>query len=210
MQADTLETLAAQIQDAQQRLEQDIRVELTQNLSARMGDAVLEELLVTSLPMARGIRRRILRSRGRGAVITARVTYRDGVRMLSGAPLTPDESEALQTARDIAAEMLQQPDLQMRFDAVYRWVCSHICYVNTSPGRKGYDQLVGAAGALRNRQANCQGFADVMYLLCGLCGIPCAYRIGRGERQLHAWNAVCIGGKWQETDASRGAREQSG
>ena len=66
MQEDTLEALAAQLQEAQQRLEREIRVVLTQSLSARTGNAALEELLVTSLPMVQGLRWRILRSRGRG------------------------------------------------------------------------------------------------------------------------------------------------
>lgn len=207
MQADTLEALAAQLQEAQQRLEREIRVVLTQSLSARTGNAALEELLVTSLPMVQGLRWRILRSRGRGAIITARVCYRDGVRMLAGAPLTAMDEAALETARTIASMAMQQEDQRVRFDALYGWICSHIRYAHTNPGQNGYDQLVGATGVLLSGQGNCQGFADVTYLLCGLCGIPCEYRIGRGERLLHVWNAVCIGSAWQDVDASRGARE---
>ena len=61
-------------------------------------------------------------------------------------------------------------------------------------------------GALLDGQANCQGFADVVYLLCRLCGIACEYRCGHGERRLHVWNAVRVNGVWQEADASKGAR----
>ena len=183
----------------------DVRCELSPELSARVNDAALVEALITGLPMAQGIAHRILRSRGRGATLTAKVRYRQGVRMLDGGQLTQAESTALDTAREIAEKAAHLTE-STRFEAVYGWVCGHIRYVNTAPGQKGYERLVGAADVLADRQANCQGFADVLYLLCGLCGIACEYRCGRGHRQLHVWNAVCLDGIWQEVDASRGAR----
>ena len=157
------------------------------------------------LTMVQGVQQRILRSRGRGIVLTAKLRYRDGLRMLEGTALTVEEAAVLAAARSIVADFLPLAEAE-RFQALYDWVCRNIRYVHTAPGRKGYEALVGAAGALRGREANCQGFADVLYLLCGLAGIACEYRIGRGERQLHAWNAVCIGGGWRDVDASKGAR----
>lgn len=184
----------------------EIRCDLTPALSSRMSDAALVEALITGLPMAQGVQYRILRSRGRGAVLTAKLRYRAGVRMLDGAALTGDEASALDVARGIAAEALRLPSEEVRFQWVYDWICSHVRYVHTAPGRKGYDRLVSAAGALLEGQSNCQGFADALYLLCGLCGIECEYRCGRGERRLHVWNAVRINGEWRETDVSKGAR----
>ena len=191
--------------DAQERRAMEIRCELTPAFSARMSDAALTEALLLGLPMAQGVQQRIVRSRGRGAVLTAKIRYRQGVRMLAGDALSPEEAASLERARDIVADFLLLDEAE-RFASVYDWVCGHVRYVHTAPGQKGYERLVCASGALLDGKANCQGFADVLYLLCGLCGIACAYRIGRGERRLHMWNAVCLSGVWQETDVSKGAR----
>lgn len=201
----TMAEFSAFLADLQVQRASEVRCEFTQTLSARVNDAVLLEALVTGLSMAQGVQHRIVRSRGRGAVLTAKVHYRDAVRMLKGDALTAEESAALEMARSITANILQL-DAETRFNRVYDWVCGNIRYVHTAPGQKGYERLVGAAGALLDGQANCQGFADVMYLLCGLCGIACEYRIGRGERRLHVWNAVCLGDAWRDADASKGAR----
>lgn len=199
---------SAYLTDCQARRAAEVRCEFTQALSARVNDAALVEALITGLPMAQGVQHRILRSRGRGAVLTAKMRYRDAVRMLAGDARTAEEIAALQAAREIAAEFMQLAEAE-RFERLYAWVCGNIRYVHTAPGQKGYERLVGAVGALQDGQANCQGFADVMYLLCGLCGIACEYRIGRGEKRLHVWNVVCIAGEWREADASRGARNPS-
>ena len=201
----TLAEFSACLADAQTRRADTIRSELSPALSARMNDAALTEALICGLPMAQGVQHRILRSRGRGTVLTAKLRWRDGVRMLSGTPLNAEESAALEMARSIAADFLPLNE-EARFQQIYGWVCRNVRYVHTAPGQKGYERLVSAVGALLDGQANCQGFADVLYLLCGLCGIACEYRCGRGERQLHVWNAVRVNGEWQEADASKGAR----
>lgn len=206
-----MEALRAYLEDVQRRGESLVRCELTPGLTARVTDAKIVEALVTGLPMAQGIQRRIVRSRGRGARVAARVCYRAGVRMLAhhrgaAVPLSPGEEEAFDRACAIAAEALREEGEAERLQFVYEWACTHVRYENTAPGQKGYDCLVSACGALVDGRANCQGFADAMYLLCGLCGIAVRYRCGRGERQLHVWNEVLVGGAWREVDASKGAR----
>lgn len=191
----------------------EIRCEFTPALSARINDAALTEALITGLPMAQGVQHRILRSRGRGVILMAKLRYREGVRMLDHwrhgrkPVMTDEEFWGLADAGDIALEGIRAGDKGLRFCHVYSWICQNIRYVHTAPGQKDYERLVGAAGVLKGRQANCQGFADVLYLLCGLCGIECEYRCGRGEKRLHVWNAVCLNGEWREVDASRGARK---
>lgn len=209
----SMEELNTYLADLQTRRETDVRCEINPALSARMNDAALLEVLVTGLPMAQGIQHRIIRSRGRGVILMAKIHYRQGVRMLdhwhSGKEPVFAAAEAfrLADACDLVMEAMRSGDAETRFCHVYNWVCRNIRYVHTAPGKKGYERLVGAADVLQDRRANCQGFADVMYLLCGLCGIPCEYRCGRGQRQLHVWNAVCLNGKWQDVDASKGARD---
>ena len=204
---ESMEEFSALLADTQAQLAAEVRCDFTPALSARMNDGALVEALITGLPMAQGIQHRIVRSRGRGAVLTAKVRYRDAVRMLAEVGLTKADAAALASARDIIGEALRLDGDKVRFWYVYDWVCGHIRYAHTAPGQKGYECLVGASGALLNREANCQGFADVLYLLCGLCGIKCEYRSGRGEKRLHVWNRVWIDGCWQDADASRGARE---
>lgn len=203
----TMAELTAYLADVQARRADEVRCELTPALTAQFNDAMLAETLVLNLTTVQGIQCRILRCRGRGAILTAKLRYRDGVRMLRGDALNADESAAMAFARSLADEALRIPDEAVRFHYVYDWVCRNIRYVHTAPGRKGYGRLVGAASVLHDRQANCQGFADVVYLLCGLCGIVCEYRCGRGVRQLHVWNAVRIRDEWRDVDASKGARE---
>lgn len=201
----SLAEMSAYLAQVQHQRGEYVRCELTQSLSARMSDADLTQALTLALPMAQGIKPRIVHSRGMGVILTAKVRYREAVRMLAGESLSADEFAALTLARQIAADFLQL-DAEGRFHGVYDWVCRHVRYVHTAPGQRGYERLVGASGALLDGKANCQGYADALYLLCGLCGISCEYRIGRGKRRLHVWNAVCMNGEWLETDVSKGAR----
>lgn len=197
---------SAYLAEAQACRADAIRCEFSPALSARMNDAALTEALICGLPMVQGVQHRILRSRGRGAVLTAKLRWRDGVRLLAGKPMNTEESAALEMARSIVEDFFSLEEDE-RFQRIYSWLCRNVRYAHTAPGQKGYERLVGAAGVLTDKQANCQGFADVLYLLCGLCGIACEYRIGKGEKRLHVWNAVCINGTWREVDASKGARE---
>lgn len=208
---DSMGQLQSALADCQQQRKTRFACTLSPCLTAQMTDAAIAEAIVTGLPMAQGIERRIVRSRGRGAAVTAKIRYREGVRMLdhftgSGGTLTDSEFWRLADACDLCMEALKLDGEEARFRFVYDWLCQNVRYAHTSPGLKGYDCLVGAAGVLEGRQANCQGFADTLYLLCGICGITCEILCGRGERRLHVWNRVCIGGVWQAADASRRAR----
>lgn len=210
-----MDALREYLRQAQMSRYTAVRCELTPELSARVTDAGLVEALIMGLPMAQGVQHRIVRSRGRGALLTAKIRYREGVRMLDRwrngrkLVLTDDEFFGLAKACDIAMDAICLERAELRFERVYSWICQNIRYVHTAPGQKGYERLVGAASVIRDRQANCQGFADLLYLLCGICGIDCEIRCGRGEKRLHVWNAVCLNGTWLDVDASKGAREQN-
>ncbi|MBQ3157204.1 MAG: hypothetical protein IJB81_09850 [Clostridia bacterium] len=215
MPISSMDELYAYLKRVQESRERDVRCELSARLSAQLNDNAIATALVTGLPLAQGIRPRILRSRGRGILLTAQLTYRQGVRMLearqAGGNLLLDASEqaGLAAATEIAAAAMQIDQEEARFSYLYAWICGHVRYAHTAPGRKGYERLVGAADVLADGRANCQGFADLLYLLCGLCGIECSVCCGWGKRQLHVWNTVRLQGEWREIDASKGAREQS-
>lgn len=208
---ENLEQLQYLLEDSQRGRETHFTCTLLPRLTDRLTDAAIAEALVTALPMAQGIEHRVVRSRGRGAIVSGKIHYREGVRMLDHyqgrkGTLTDNEFWRLADACDLCMEAIRLGGEEARFRFVYGWICRNIRYAHTAPGQKGYERLVGASSVLEDRQANCQGFADVLYLLCGICGIEAAYCCGRGERQLHVWNAVKINGKWQEADASKAAR----
>ena len=214
MPISSMDELYAYLKWVQDGRERDVRCELSAALSAQLNDNAIAAALVTGLPLAQGIRPRMLRSRGRGILLTARITYRQGVRMLEARQaggsllLNASEQAGLTAATEIAAAAMQRVQEEVRFGYLYAWICGHVRYAHTAPGRKGYERLVGAADVLADGQANCQGFADLLYLLCGLCGIESCICCGWGKRQLHVWNAVRLQGEWREIDASKGAREQ--
>lgn len=210
---ESTEQLISMLEACQRKRETAFACQLSPGLTAKLTDAAIDELLVMALPMVQGLERRIVRSRGRGASVSGKLRYREGVRMLDHFTdlrwsLTDSEFWGLAGAGDICMEALRQDGAEARFRYVFDWISRNIRYMHTAPGREGYERLVGAAGALEDRQANCQGFADVLYLLCGICGIEAEYRCGRGERQLHVWNAVRLNGEWLEADASRAARQR--
>lgn len=205
------EQLISMLTACQQNRDTSFVCQLSPRLTAMLTDAAIDELLVTALPMVQGLERRIVRSRGRGVSISGKLRYREGVRMLDHFTdlrwsLTDSEFWRLADAGDICMEALRQDGEEECFRYVFDWICRNIRYVHTAPGKNGYNRLVGAAGVLEDRQANCQGFADVLYLLCGICGIEAGYCCGLGMRQLHVWNRVRINGQWREVDASKGAR----
>lgn len=210
---ESTEQLISMLEACQRNRETAFACQLSPGLTAKLTDAAIDELLVTALPMVQGLERRIVRSRGRGASVSGKLRYREGVRMLDRyqgrkVTLTDNEFWCLADACDLCMEAIRLGGEEARFRYVFDWISRNIRYVHTAPGRKGYERLVGAAGALADRQANCQGYADVLYLLCGICGIEAEYRCGRGERQLHVWNAVRLNGEWREADVSRAARQR--
>ena len=124
--------------------------------------------------------------------------------------LTNEENLALDYSLDLLEswKSLSSDPWEIEYE-IFNFLARHITYTDSETNYYTAESIPRqhtAIGALLDRQANCQGFADVMYLLCGLCSIACEYRIGRGERRLHVWNSVCMDGMWREVDASKGAR----
>ncbi len=67
-------------------------------------------------------------------------------------------------------------------------------------GEGEYPLIYTAYGALVNGRAVCEGYAGAMRLLLRGAGIPVRKVSGRSEGELHAWNAVQLGGEWYHLD----------
>lgn len=59
-----------------------------------------------------------------------------------------------------------------------------------------------AYGCLVQNKAVCNGYAEAMSLLLTCAGIENVIVTGEGREELHAWNQVCLDGKWYNVDAT--------
>jgi hypothetical protein len=99
--------------------------------------------------------------------------------------------------------------------AIYRWVAANIRY-DTKAYFSGRIRSSGAAGALQNRTAVCEGFSSLFEALGKAAGLEVVtisgwargYGSAAGEpihgRPDHAWNAIRIGGRWKLVDPTWG------
>lgn len=59
-----------------------------------------------------------------------------------------------------------------------------------------------AYGALVQGTAVCNGYAEAMALLLSCVGVENDFMTGTADGELHAWNRVCLDGKWYQVDAT--------
>lgn len=119
--------------------------------------------------------------------------------------VTADEAASLRAALYLEAYLLADanPDLLSLHDAL----CTRVTY-------GGADELRHTAvGALLTGQAQCEGYAQAMALICRMAGIPCGVVTGTactsdGRTEPHAWNIALMDGEtvyldvtWDDQDA---------
>lgn len=119
--------------------------------------------------------------------------------------LTAEESAAMRAELYLQAYLLADanPDLLSLHDAL----CARATYGGTD------DLRHTAAGALLTGEAQCEGYAQGMALLCRMAGIPCGVvtgtaRTSDGRIEPHAWNVALLDGEtvyldvtWDDQDA---------
>ena len=86
--------------------------------------------------------------------------------------------------------------------AIFDYVATHITY--TAEG----ENVATAYGALVEGRALCDGYTKAVALLLNEFGIKNGVMVS--EKSNHAWNVVCIGGKWFHLDATWGDMEKYG
>lgn len=119
--------------------------------------------------------------------------------------LTADEAASLRAAlyREAYLIAAANPDLLSLHDAL----CVRTVYGGTD------DMRHTAVGALLMGEAQCEGYAQAMTLLCRMAGIPCGVVTGTadtsdGRTEPHAWNIALLDGEtvyidvtWDDQDA---------
>ncbi len=86
--------------------------------------------------------------------------------------------------------------------AIFDYVATHTTY--TLEG----ENVATAYGALVEGHALCDGYTKAVALLLNEFGIKNGVMVS--EKANHAWNVVCIGGKWYHLDATWGDMERYG
>lgn len=86
--------------------------------------------------------------------------------------------------------------------AIHDFICTQVRYDKLE---KPYSHEV--IGPLQGGVGVCEGMAKTVKLLCDALGLPCVIAISdrdraNGERYLHAWNIVCLGGRCYHLDTT--------
>lgn len=90
--------------------------------------------------------------------------------------------------------------------AIYEWLVMNVTYDEAViasnvklPEAIAYDAFY-LEGVFGSGRAVCDGISKAMTLLCRIEGIPCVRVVGAD----HAWNKVCVQGRWYIADATFG------
>lgn len=97
-----------------------------------------------------------------------------------------------------------------KYDAICRWVNTNVKYNNpqNNPENKYYNN--DAYDVFKNRFAVCQGYSNLMVVMCMTQGIPAVvvngYLVSYGMDLGHAWMYGCPDGTWYVSDPTNGTK----
>lgn len=116
--------------------------------------------------------------------------------------LSARDAETLAAARAMAAACAG-PDELTTLKNIHDALCEKIVYTDD----ESTDEDDCAIGALLTGEANCDGYADALYLVGSLCGLEVRYQHGDSVEQglgsmfaTHMWNLVKLNGTWRLVD----------
>ena len=117
--------------------------------------------------------------------------------------MVPSEN-AISTAKTILSSITTSSMSEFeKVKAMHDWMVMNIDY---DYARLYNNQLPteshSADGALNNRLAVCDGYANLFQLFCDLSGIDCYVVTGVASGENHAWNQVYVGGYWYNIDVT--------
>ncbi len=89
-----------------------------------------------------------------------------------------------------------------RVCAIYDYICANVTYDYAHLSDPSYYTQFSAYGALVNGTAVCQGYAVLLYRMLLEAGVDCRVITGNGGGDAHAWNIVCLNGKYYNVDCT--------
>lgn len=190
----------------------------TGELAKRCPDGNVSGLVLEMASLFRRAECTIRRVNGRVESVTCRAIYHDCVCLLDAwnrrsiVRLTGEEQAALRLAEELVRRISERRKLPMeRLYMLYSYIGATIDYRAGHEQSAEFAQLISTAGALRQRVANCQGFAGVMYLTGGMMGFKIGLQGGHTPAGPHMWNTLQLGTRHYAMDcsASAVARAQS-
>ena len=80
-----------------------------------------------------------------------------------------------------------------KLKTIYDFICGHVTYDYAHLDNDGYLLKYSAYAALENGTAVCQGYSQLLYVMCGYAGVPTRVVAGwgfseYGNYEAHAWN----------------------
>lgn len=149
-------------------------------------------------------------SRDTHIITVDQVTLYAGTRILQAvqsgneAALNARDQEALAAARAMAAACAAPTELEA-LKNIHDALCAKIVYTDDD----ATDEDDCAIGAILTGEANCDGYADALYLIGHLSGLDVRYQHGDSVKQglgsmfaTHMWNVVSINGTWRLVDVT--------
>ena len=94
--------------------------------------------------------------------------------------------------------------------AIYTWVADNIYYDYPAFYSGDLADAADTILVMKNKRGVCAGYAKVTSVMMTMAGIPCMYQTGMCGTIGHAWNAVCIDGKWCYIDTTWGSNNKYG
>lgn len=158
--------------------------------------------------------RQMTYSRATRVISYSDITYYPGKRIVAAyrmqdfSMLTKAEKQLYNEAADIINAAVANSRNEFEY-----LVYVHDEIVRRATYTTGLKQNDTAYGALMEGRADCDGYADALYLLCNLAGMECHYQHGNArDRQGdtgHMWNGVKLGGAFYCTDVTWNDTDQS-
>jgi len=133
------------------------------------------------------------------------------INSLGSVVITDEQYQEIKTFTDnLVASKTTEKD---KYDAICIWVNTNIKYNNSqnNPQNKYYSN--DAYEVFKNRFAVCQGYSNLMVVMCMTQGIPAVvvngYLVSNGMDLGHAWMYGCPDGTWYVSDPTNGTKKWS-
>lgn len=85
---------------------------------------------------------------------------------------------------------------------IHDYLVQHIEYGFSDKDDEASSKAYSSYGALVEKKAVCNGYAQAMKLLCDLTGVECEMISGTADGENHAWNLVKLDDSWYHVDAT--------